>query len=149
MFAKLIVGAAAIMAAALFAYLGDRLIAAYGAARYQSGLSDGQLRQVPEILAANMQAMRAGLEARDRVIAANRARDGELQRLIPQMLSAHEKVIAYAATAAGRTDCLGADRVWGIEQDRSSLFPASASDLAGSYAARPMQADAAASAAEP
>lgn len=149
MFAKLIMGAAAIMAAALFAYFGDRLITAYGVAHYQSGLSDGQLRQVPEILAANIRAARAGLEARDRVIAADGVRDGELQRLIPQMLSAHKKVIAYAATAAGRTACLGADRVWGIERDRSSLFPASASDLTGSYAARPMQADAVASPAGP
>ena len=102
MFAKLMMGAAAVMAAALFAYLGDRLINAYGEARYQSGLADGQLKQVPVVLAANQKAAQAGLDARDRVIAADGARDATLGRLIPQILSAKDKVTAYAASAAGR-----------------------------------------------
>ena len=124
MFAKTIIGAAAILAAALFAYLGDRLISAYGEARYQSGLADGHLKQMPGVLAANEKAAQAGLDARDRVIAADGARDGTLARLIPQILSAQDKVNAYAASAAGRAACLGPDRVRGIEADRTALFPA-------------------------
>ena len=144
MFAKLMMCAAAILAAALFAYLGDRLITAYGEARYQSGLADGQLKQLPDVLAANGKAAQAGLDARDRVIAADGARDATLARLIPQILSAQDKVTAYAASAAGRAACLGPDRVRGIETDRAVLFPASAPDPAGDRAAGSMPADAAA-----
>ena len=130
MFAKLMISAAAVLAAALFAYLGNRLIDAYGDARYQSGLAAGQLKQVPDILAANRQAAQAGLNARDQVIAADGARDATLGRLIPQIISAQEKVTAYAASAAGRADCLGADRVRGVEADRRALFPAAIADTA-------------------
>ena len=144
MFAKLTTCAAALLAAALFAYLGNRLITAYGEARYQSGRADGQLMQMPGILAANQRAAQAGLDARDRVIAADGARDTTLSRLIPQILSAQDKVTAYAASAAGRADCLGPDRVRGIETDRLSLFPPAASDPAGGSATGSMPADAAA-----
>jgi len=149
MFAKLMIGAAAVLAAALFAYLGDRTINAYGEARYQSGLADGQLKQVPGILAANARAAQAGLDARDRVIAADGARDAELGRLLPQILSAQDKVTAYAASAAGRAVCLGPDRVWSIEADRTALFPAATPDSAGGHPARPVPADATARAGRP
>jgi len=149
MFAKLMMGAAAVLAAALFAYLGDRLINAYGEARYQSGLADAQIKQMPGILAANEKAAQAGLDARDRVIAADGARDTTLARLIPQILSAQDKVTAYAASAAGRTDCLGPDRVRGIEADRAALFPAASPDPAGGGATRPMPANAAARTTQP
>lgn len=130
MFAKLMIGAAAVLTAALFAYLGDRLIEAYGDARYRNGVADGQLKQLPGVIAANQQAAQAGLDARDRVIAADGARDAVLGRLIPQILSAQDKVTAYAASAAGRADCLGPDRVRGIEADRLALFPAATPDPA-------------------
>lgn len=143
MFAKLMICAATVLAAALFAYLGDRLITAYGDARYQSGLADGQLRQVPIILAADQRATQAGLDARDRVIAANGARDATLARLIPQILSAQNKVTTYAASVAGRAACLGPDRVWGIEADRSTLFSTSTPDIAGGDPAGSVPADAA------
>jgi len=144
MFAKLMISAAALLAAALFAYLGDRLIQAYGEARYQGGLADGQLRQVPAILAANDKAAQAALDARDRVIAADDTRDTTLWRLIPQILSAQDKVTAYAASAAGRADCLGPDRVRGIEADRATLFGAPPASRPGGSAAGPVPADAAA-----
>ncbi len=142
MFAKLMMGAAAVLAAALFAYLGNRMINAYGEARYQSGLADGQLKEVPGILAANARAAQAGLDARDRVIAADGARDAELGRLLPQILSAQDKVTAYAASAAGRAACLGPDRVRGIEADRSALFPATPADAAGGGPTGSVPADA-------
>jgi len=146
MFAKLMMGAAAVLAAALFAYLGDRTIHAYGDARYQGGLADGQLKQVPGILAANARAAQAGLDARDRVIAADGTRDAELGRLLPQILSAQDKVTAYAASAAGRAVCLGPDRVRDIETDRSALFPAAVPDPAHGRQAGSMPADATANA---
>jgi len=141
MFAKLMMCAAAVLAAALFAYLGDRLIHAYGEARYQSGLADGQLKQMPGILAANQKVAQAGFDARDRVIAADGARDATLSRLIPQILSAQDKVTAYAASTAGRAACLGPDRVRGIESDRLALFPAAASYPAGNGMAGSLPAD--------
>jgi len=141
MFAKLMMGAVAVLAAALFAYLGDRLVNAYGEARYQSGLADGQLRQIPGILAANQQAARAGFDARDRVIAADGARDATLNRLIPQILFSEDKVTAYAASAAGRADCLSPERVRGIEADRLTLFPATASYPASDGTAGSLPAD--------
>lgn len=146
MFAKLMMGAAAVLAAALFAYLGDRLITAYGEARYERGLADGQIKQIPNILAANAEAAQAGLEARDRVIAADGARDTTLARLIPQILSAQEKVTAYAASPAGRTACLGPDRVRGIEADRIALFPAASPNSTGGGTVGSVPADAAAGA---
>jgi len=149
MFTKLMMGAAAVLAAALFAYLGDRLIHAYGEARYQNGIADGQLNRMPAILAANRAAAQAGLDARDSVIAASSARDAELNRLIPQILSAQNKVTAYAASAAGRADCLGPDRVRGIETDRAALFPAAAPGPTAGGAARSMPADATADTGRP
>lgn len=141
MFAKLMMSAAAVLAAALFAFLGDRLITAYGEARYQSGLANGQLKQMPNILAASQRATQAGLDARDRVIAADNARDTTLGRLFPQILLAQDKVTAYAASAAGRADCLGPDRVRGIETDRLALFPAAAPDPAAGGATGSVSAD--------
>lgn len=143
MFTKLMIGVAAVLAAALFAYLGNRLIHAYGDARYESGLANGQLNRMTDILAANRAAAQAGLDARDRVIAADSTRDAELGRLIPQILSAQTKVTAYAASAAGRADCLGPERVRGIETDRAALFPAPASDSADGGAAGSVPTDAA------
>jgi len=144
MFAKLMMGAAAVLAAALFVYLGDRLIGAYGEARYQSGLADGQIKQMPRILAANEKAAQAGLDARDRVIAADGVRDATVARLIPQILSAQDKVTAYAASAAGQAACLGPDRVRGIEADRAALFPSASPDTASDGPARSVPAGAAA-----
>ena len=149
MFAKLIMGATAILAVALFAYLGDRTINAYGEARYQSGLAEGQLKQMPGIIAANISAVQAGLDARDRVIAADGRRDAELGRLLPQILSAQDKVTAYAASAAGRAACLGSDRVRGIETDRTALFPAATPGSTGSSSTGPVPPDAAADAGRP
>jgi len=143
MFAKLMIGAVALLTAALFAYLGGRLIDAYGEARYQSGLAEGQLKQMPDVLAANQKVAQAGFDARDRVIAADGARDAELGRLIPQILSAQDRVSAYAASAAGRAGCLGPDRVRGIEDDRAALFPASAADAPGRRGTGPLPAIAA------
>jgi hypothetical protein len=42
MWTKLMLSAAAVLAAALLAFLGDRLINAYGTARYQAGLAEGR-----------------------------------------------------------------------------------------------------------
>jgi len=140
---------ATVLAAALFAYLGDRLINAYGEARYQSGLADGQLKQVPGILAANARATQAGLDARDRVIAADGARDTTLGRLIPQILSAEDKVTAYAASTAGRAACLGPDRVWDIEADRTALFRASTPSRARTGATGSVSANTATDAGRP
>lgn len=141
MFAKMMIGAAALLAAAPLAYLGHELIQAYGEARYQSGLADGRLRQLPDIVAANAEAARAGLAARDRVIAADGLRDAALNRMIPQILSAQDKVTAYAASIAGRAACLGAERVRGIETDRLALFPVATSNTAGGGPAGPVPAD--------
>jgi len=149
MFAKLMMGAAAVLAAALFAYLGDRTIHAYGEARYRSGLADGQLRQMPGILSANARAAQAGLDARDRVIVADGMRDAELGRLLPQILSAQDKVTAYAASVAGRAACLGPDRVRSIEADRIALFPDAATNSAGGSPTGPVPADADAHAGRP
>jgi len=142
MFARIGIGAAILLAAALLAHLGHTLIQAYGDARYQSGLADGRLKQLPDILAANAEAARAGLAARDRVITADGLRDTAVDRMIPQILSAQEKVAHYAASVAGRAACLAADRVRGIEDDRVSLFPASAPGPAGGGPTGPMPADA-------
>jgi len=132
MWAKLTLGAAAVLAAALFAFLGDRLIAAYGNARYAAGLADGQVRQLPAILAANAHAARASLDARDRIIAAEQIHADETARLAAMVERSDEEVNAYEASAAGRAGCLDAERVRAIEATRAALFPAAGTQAPGS-----------------
>lgn len=126
MFAKLIPSAVAILAAALFAYLGRTTILAYGAARYQAGLADARLQQLPQILSANEAAAKAAVGARDRIIAAETARAGETARLTGLIERSQDEVRAYETKDAGRADCLGAERVHAIETGRAALFPAAA-----------------------
>jgi len=142
MFAKIMSGAAAVLAAALFAYLGHALIEAYGAARYQAGLADGQLRQVPQILAANAAVTKAGLDARDRIIAAEVAHASEATKLAELIQKSEDEVKSYEASDAGIAGCLGAERVRAIEASRAALFPAPSSTAAGSGEAGPVPPDA-------
>jgi len=144
MWAKLMLGAAAVLAAALFAFLGDRLIAAYGNGRYPAGLADGQVRQLPAILAANAQAARAGLDARDRIIAAEQVHADETARLAAMVERSDEEVKAYEAGAAGRAGCLDAERVRAIEAGRAALFSAAGPEAAAGDDPGPVPADAAA-----
>lgn len=143
MWAKLILGAAAVLAAALFAFLGDRLIMAYGDARYVAGLADGQVRQLPAILTANAQAARAGLDARDRLIAAEQSHANETARLVALIQQSDDEVKAYDASADGRGGCLDAKRVRAIEAARAALFPNAGPEAAGADEPGPMPADAA------
>ena len=126
MWSKLIVGAAAILAAALFAFLGVRLINAYGNARYQAGFAEARTQQVPAILAANEAAARATLDARDRLIAAERNHGAETARLVALIQHSDDEVNAYEASATSRADCLDAERVRAIEVTRGGLFPGGA-----------------------
>jgi len=143
MWAKLMLGAAAVLAAALFAFLGDRLIAAYGNGRYAAGLADGQVRQLPAILAANAQAARAGLDARDRIIAAEQVHADETARLAAMVERSDEEVKAYEAGAAGRAGCLDAERVRAIEATRAALFPATGTQATDGGEPRSVPANAA------
>jgi len=144
MWSKIIVSAVALLAAALFAYLGQRTIAAYGTARQAQGAAEGKLTQLPAVLEANAQAARTAIEARDRVIAANGARDAEIDRLLPLILSARDKVTAYAETDRGRATCLGPERVRDIAADRTALFHPATADATGSDRPGSVPADAAA-----
>ena len=133
--------AAAVLAAALFAFLGDRLISAYGDARFQAGLAGGQVKQLPAILAANAAATKAGLDARDRLIAAEHDHAAETARLAAVIQQSEHEGKAYEASDAGRADCLDAERVRAIEASRAALFPATATSAAGDDEPRPMSTD--------
>lgn len=146
MWGKVISGAAIVLAFALAAFLGDKLLTHYGEARYQAGLADGQLKQVPAVLAANERVAKSGLDARDQVIAADGIRDAELGRLLPIIVSWKEREAVYAQSAAGRADCLGPERVLGIEDHRAALFPPPTADQAGGRAAGSVPSDAVAKA---
>lgn len=143
MIAKLIPSAVAILAAALFAYLGRTTILAYGAARYQAGLADARLQQVPQILSANGAAAKAATDARDRIIAAETTRAGEAARLTRLIERSQDEVRAYDTNDAGRADCLGAERVRAIEAGRAALFPAAAPAAASAGEPGSVPADAA------
>ena len=143
MYAKLMMGAVAVLAAALFAYLGHSVIAAYGAARYQAGLADGRLQQVPQILSANAIAAKAALDDRDRIIAAEAAHAFEAARLAALIQQSQDEVKAYEASGAGAGDCLNAERVRAVESARSALFPPAASTEAANGEPRSVQAHAA------
>ncbi len=133
--------AAAVLAVALFAFLGDRLISAYGDARFQAGLAGGQVKQLPAILAANAAATKAGLDARDRLIAAEHDHAAETARLAAVIQQSEHEGKAYEASDAGRADCLDAERVRAIEASRAALFPATATSAAGDDEPRPMSTD--------
>jgi hypothetical protein len=143
MYAKLVVGAVAVLAAALFAYLGHSVITAYGAARYQAGLAEGRLQQVPQILSANAIAAKAALEARDRIIAAETAHASEAARLAALIQQSQDEVKTYEANSAGVRDCLDAERVRAVEAARRALFPTAASTEAASGEPGSVSADAA------
>jgi hypothetical protein len=142
MWNKLILRAAAVLAAALFAFLGDRTIHAYGAARYQAGLAEGQLQPLPAILTANASAAKAGLDARDRLIAAEHNHATQAVRLAAVIQQSEDEGKAYEASDAGRADCLDAERVRTIEATRAALFPAAAPQASGSGQSGSLPADA-------
>jgi hypothetical protein len=146
MWSKIMTGAAALLAAALFASLGNRLIGAHGEARYQAGLAKGQVQQLPAILAAHAAATKEALDARDRIITADAAQAKEMARLTALIRRSDDEVNAYEATDAGHADCLGAGRVRAIEAARAALFPVTAQapngGVSGSLPAdTPAQAD--------
>jgi hypothetical protein len=143
MWTKLMLSAAAGLAAALFAFLGNRLISAYGDARYQAGLAEGRVRQLPAILAANAAAVQAGLDTRDRLLVAEHVHAAETARLTALIQQSEDEGKAYEASDAGRTDCLGPDRVRAIEAGRATLFPASAAQTSGGGLSGSVPADAA------
>jgi hypothetical protein len=124
MYAKLMMGAAAVLAAALCAYLGHVLIAGYGTARYRQGLAEARAERLPQILSANRAATKAALDARDRLIAAEAARADQAARLTALIRRSDEEVGAYETSDAGRAGCLDAGRVRAIEANRAALFPA-------------------------
>lgn len=133
--------AAALLVAALFAFLGDRTVQAYGAARYQAGLAEGRVQQLPAILTANAAATQAGLDARDRLVAAEHDHAVETARLAAVIQQSEDEGKAYEAIGAGRADCLDADRVRAIETSRAALFPAAAASAAGDDEPRSMPTD--------
>ena len=131
-------GAVAALAAALFAFLGDRMIAAYGNARFEAGVAVGQIRQFPAILASQQAAAQAALDRQDRMIAAGTRHASEIARIAASFRTSDEEFHAYAATLPGRADCLDPERVRAIEAARAALFAARATpgiDASGSVPA--------------
>ena len=142
MWTKLILSAAAVLAAALFVFLGDRTIQAYGAARYQAGLAAGQLQQLPAILTANAAATQAGLDTRDRLIAAEHNYATEAARLAALIQQSEDEGKVYEASDAGRADCLDAERMRAIEATRATLFPATAAQASDNGQSGPVPTNA-------
>jgi len=143
MYAKLMMSAVAMLAAALFAYLGHSVITAYGAASYRAGLAEGRLQQVPQILSANAAAAKAALDTRDRIIAAETVHANETARLATLIQQSQDEVKAYEASGAGVGDCLDAERVRAVEAARRALFPTAASTEAANGEPGSVSADAA------
>jgi hypothetical protein len=142
MYAKLMMGAAAVLAAALFAYLGHVLIRSYGSARYFQGLAEGREAQWPQILSANAAAAKAALDARDRIIAAETERAREAARAATLIRRSDEEVKAYETSDAGHAACLDAGRVHAIDAFRAALFSAAPVAEARNDGSRPMPANA-------
>lgn len=143
MWLKAIFGGAVALAFGLAAFLGVKLIDHYGDARYRAGVAEGQLQQVPAVLAANAQVTQMALQARDQVIAADGVRDTEVDRVLGLFTSFKERNAVYAQTDAGRASCLGADRMRGIAALGTSLFgfdPTRTPDAAGGSEAGPVPA---------
>lgn len=121
----------------------DRIVIAYGNARYAAGKADAQLAAVPGILAANEGAAKSAIDARDRVILAASAYADRAAALKPIILTNRETEVRYAESAAGKLDCRDAERVQAVDVLDATLFPPAAASDPGS-GARPVQADSAA-----
>ena len=141
MYAKLMMGAAAVLAAALFAYLGHVLIRSYGSARYFQGLAEGREAQWPQILSANAAAAKAALDARDRIIAAETKRTSQAARAAALIRRSDEEVSAYEKSDAGHTPCLDAGRMHAIAAFRAALFSAAPAAEAHGNESGPVPAD--------
>ena len=140
MWAKMMVSAAALVAAALFAFLSDRMINAYGTARYEAGLAEGRVEALPGVLTANAAVTQAGLDARDRLIAAEHNHANEAARLAALIQQSEDEGKAYEASDSGRAVCLDIERVHAIEANRRALFPSTASATTEANATGPMPA---------
>ncbi|WP_442679738.1 hypothetical protein ACSBM8_00600 [Sphingomonas sp. ASY06-1R] len=120
---KILAALVGLLSLACAAFIMVKIVTLYGAARYAAGRAEAEAAQLPRIVAAHDAAARAGLTARDRIIAADASRMAEMARILPHILTAYDKVNAYASTVAGGAPCLAAERVRGIESDRAALFP--------------------------
>lgn len=142
MWGKLLAALAIVAIVGAAALVGDRIVVAYGDARYSAGKADAQVAAVPGILAANRQAMQAGLDGRDAVIAAQTTSLDELARLSGLFAASSKKWTDYAQTAAGRALCIDTKRVLDIEADRAATFlPAAPAARTGSAQGRSVPAD--------
>jgi hypothetical protein len=137
MWGKILASAAGLLAFALAAFLVHQLINAYGAGERAAGRLEAEAAQVPKILAAREAASHAERAARDDIIAAQQSSADELGRILPLILAANDRVSTYAQSDAGRSPCLSADRVRGIESDRAALFSPSSDPADGE--ARPVR----------
>lgn len=138
MWGKLLAALAIVSIVAAAGLVFDRIVVAFGDARYAQGKADAQVAQIPAIRAADTRAMRIAIDGRDRVIATQNVNMSELGRLSALALAANDKVTAYAPTTAGMAACLGPERVRGIEADRAALFPPAASAQAAGAASGPV-----------
>jgi hypothetical protein len=100
------------------------------------------LQPLPAILTANASAAKAGLDARNRLIAAAHNHATEAVRLAALIQQSEDEGKAYEASDTGRADCLDAERVHTIEATRAALFPATAAQAAGSGQSGSVPADA-------
>ena len=115
------IGGAAI--ALLAAYF---LVTMYGRARYDAGKADEARAQMATVVQAErgkLAAYQQGLAQRD---AASTVYRETIRQLPPITNTIIDRTARYASTPDGAVLCLPADRVSGIEQTRSALFPAPA-----------------------
>jgi hypothetical protein len=117
-------------AALLAAYL---LVTMYGGARYKSGKADEAAAWQKQVAAQerNMADLRAENE-RLGAAALNKYVE-RIETFKPVLVTNKETVTRYAQTPAGAVQCLSAERVLGITETRTALFP--------SFAKTPGQSD--------
>lgn len=100
------------------------LVTMYGRARYDAGKADeGRAWQAKALDAerGKLAAFKDGLAQRD---AASTVYRETIRQLPPITNTIIDRTARYASTPDGAVLCLPADRVSGIEQTRSALFPA-------------------------
>jgi hypothetical protein len=125
-------GAAVALLAAYF------LVTMYGGARYAAGKADEASAWQAKAIEAErgkLAAFQQGLAQRDQASTVYRE---TIRQLPPVTNTIIDRTARYAATPDGNSLCLPADRVLGIEQTRSALFPAApATPAAGAERALP------------
>lgn len=110
-------GGLAVLVAAYF------LVTMYGKARYSQGIADSDVAWSMKVIQAEKDKLKAYQDGIASVQAAIITYHETVEKLVPVTKTIIERARDYAQTDEGALVCLPIERVHGIDETRSTLFP--------------------------